>query len=304
MHVQRHRSRAAKTGPRAGFTLIELLVVIAIIAVLIALLLPAVQQARESARRTQCRNNLKQFGLAIHNHHDTYLVLPSGGTAWWYHMTYTASGAPETPPRQNGGWGFQLLPYIEAATVWRGGNATTNMDRSILAISTANPAYFCPTRRSPMVLPPTPDWYTTPANSGLSYGHAQTDYASCNLQNTGPITQTNARRLADIVDGTSQTMILGEKKLDVSQLGQYQGDDNEGYTVGWDHDAVRDSTLAPAHDTSVAGGWGETRFGASHQGAFNALFCDGSVKSLSYNISLVVFTNLGDRAGGISASPE
>ncbi|MES2790154.1 MAG: DUF1559 domain-containing protein [Planctomycetota bacterium] len=286
----------ARTLQRSGFTLIELLVVIAIIAVLIALLLPAVQQARESARRTQCRNHLKQFGLAMHNHHDTYLVLPSGGTGWTYHMTYTTNGAPEVAPRQNGGWGFQVLPFIEGHLVWKGGSSTTNMERSILAISTPNVLFFCPSRRSPSVNPPTADWYTDPSNSGLTFAHAQTDYASSNGQNTGAITQTKSQRFADISDGTSQTMLLGEKKLDRSALGQYQGDDNEGYTAGWDHDTVRWTDRAPAVDTNIAGGWGEQRFGSSHPGGFNALFCDGAVKTINYNISLTVFGLIGDRA--------
>jgi len=304
MRVFRRPNRSVPWCQKSGFTLIELLVVIAIIAVLIALLLPAVQQARESARRTQCRNNLKQFGLAMHNHHDTYRVLPSGGTGWTYHMTYTTNGSPEIAPNQGGGWGFQVLPFIEADIVWRGGNKTTNMDRSILAISTPNVAFFCPSRRAAQVLPPIADWYSIPANSGLTYGHAQTDYASSNGQNTGAITQTTPQRLADITDGTSQTILLGEKKLDRYNLGNYQGDDNEGYTAGWDHDTVRWTDRAPAADTSINGGWGEQRFGSSHPGAFNALFCDGSVKSLSYNIDLTVFLRLGQRNDGQVVSFE
>jgi len=304
MKVQRVENRECSCRSRSGFTLIELLVVIAIIAVLIALLLPAVQQARESARRTQCRNHLKQFGLAMHNHHDTYNVLPSGGTAWWYHMTYTASGSPEIAPRQHGGWGFQVLPFIEADAVWRGGNATTNMDRSIFAIKTPVSIFFCPSRRTAQVHPDNPDWYTSPSNSGLSYGHAQTDYASSNGQNTGAITQTTPKRLADITDGTSQTLLLGEKKLDRYALGNYQGDDNEGYTAGWDHDTIRWTDRAPAVDTTINGGWGEQRFGSSHPGAFNALFCDGSVKAVSYNIDLTVFLRLGQRDDGQVVSFE
>ncbi len=104
---------------RRAFTLIELLVVIAIIAVLIALLLPAVQQAREAARRTQCRNNLKQIGLAIHNYFDTHKVLPPsrlsvGFVGWSY-----GNPTPKTPPLyQNAtGW-LMLLPYLDQATLF------------------------------------------------------------------------------------------------------------------------------------------------------------------------------------------
>ena len=94
-----------RSGPwkRLGFTLIELLVVIAIIAVLIALLLPAVQQAREAARRTQRKNNLKQYGLALHNYHDTYGRFPIGGTDWG---------------RLELGWQVRILPFVDQAGIF------------------------------------------------------------------------------------------------------------------------------------------------------------------------------------------
>ena len=102
------------SSPRIAFTLIELLVVIAIIAILVGLLLPAVQKIREAANRVRCANHLKQMGLAFHNHHDTYKILPSGGWGWGWVGDATQGVGPQQP----GGWLFHILPFIEQATVY------------------------------------------------------------------------------------------------------------------------------------------------------------------------------------------
>ncbi len=97
----------------AGFTLIELLVVIAIIAILVALLLPAVQQAREAARRSSCKNNLKQLGLAVHNYHDTYRVLPPG-----YVTQENSVDAGGNGPRSGWAWNAYILPFMEQGPLY------------------------------------------------------------------------------------------------------------------------------------------------------------------------------------------
>src|SRR5205823_13195622 len=125
--------------------------VIAIIAALIGLLVPAVQKVRESAARTQCQNHLKQIGLAFQNHHATHKFFPSGGWDWSSTPTYI-NGTPAIGAKQEAGWGFQILPYVEADSVWRGAGATTDEGRVRAAMGAALPIFFCPSRRAPQTV--------------------------------------------------------------------------------------------------------------------------------------------------------
>ena len=126
---------------RTGFTLIELLVVIAIIAILIALLVPAVQKVRQAAAIAQCRNNLKQIGLAFHNHHDALKAFPSGGLTCGSNTRTFEGSVPAGFDAQVWGWGFQLLPFIDQVPLW-GVPAGTTGDGVVAAAMI--PIYFCP----------------------------------------------------------------------------------------------------------------------------------------------------------------
>ncbi len=287
-------------GRRSGFTLIELLVVIAIIAILIALLVPAVQKVREAAARTQCQNNLKQMGLAMHSHHDTLKVLPSGGLSWTYPPDYVAVGTPAVKEAQRAGWGFAILPYMEQTAVWKGGGKTTIAAAQIQAIGAPIPNYFCPARGGPRVLAPTGAWY----GPGGTYAHAQIDYASSNAENTGAIRYGRCLSLVHITDGTSNTFLLGESRKDTLGLGSYMGDDNEGYTSGWDHDVIRSTNSLPGVDARGTG-WGELRFGSAHTAGCFFLFCDGSVRMVNYSVNLADFSRMGSTSDGqvISNTP-
>jgi prepilin-type N-terminal cleavage/methylation domain-containing protein len=285
---------------RRAFTLIELLVVIAIIGILVALLLPAVQAARESARRTECMNHLKQFGVAFQNHHDTFHFLPDGGRHWSNAPDYNANGKPEIGPAQRAGWGFQILPYLEQESLWLGAGGATSADRQRNTISKLVAVFFCPSRRAPNLLPPVGNWYA-PAGT---FPHSPSDYAGSNHENTGAVIQNPtfggspvaSIGFAALIDGTANTMLVGEKRLNFVLLGQYQSDDNEGYTCGWDHDMMRFTDREPRPDTRS--GNGEQRFGSLHPGIFQAVFADGAVHIIPYTIELTVFTRMGNRSDG------
>jgi prepilin-type N-terminal cleavage/methylation domain-containing protein len=289
-HLQNRQSPC-----RAGFTLVELLVVIAIIGVLMGLLMPAVQKIRESASRLTCQNNLRQIGLAFHNHHDTHSKFPTGG---WVALTppnYIA-GTPAMGEQQHAGWAFQILPYLEAENTWKGGQATTDTARALVAIGTTNKVFFCPSRRGPQTVIYRDNY--VPSLTGGNITHALCDYAASNKEGTGAVRQASATRFATITDGTSNTLLVSEKRLNRRYLGTKQPDDNQGYTAGFNYDTVRKTTRPPLPDYNAQFGDGAGLFGSSHTAGLNVCLVDGSVRFISYAISQRTWNLLGNAADG------
>ena len=305
---------------RSGFTLVELLVVIAIIGILVSLLLPAVQSARESARRIQCTNNLKQLALAAHLHEDQQKFYPSAGWGWnWLGDPNRGFGA-----EQPGSWLFNLLPFIEQSAIHGFGDGLPSGEAR-RAISEANQIVVsfinCPTRRRPITRPISTGWQ--PINAERPDFIVRTDYAGCagsqarceinggpssyEAANTfnweldeinGVIGRRSERTFADIIDGTTNTYLFGEKNLnpDGYETGGLR-DDNEGAYTGYNNDVTRTSSGQPAPDTP--GLTLHCSFGSAHPNIWMAALSDASVRSLSYEIDREMHRRLGNMEDGL-----
>ena len=293
-----------KVCRRHAFTLIELIVVIAIIAILIGLMLPAVQKVREAAARTQCSNNLKQIGIAFHNHHDALDAFPGGGDGT--NPTRTMNGTvPATYQTQQWSWAYQILPYVEQQNLW------SNPTDSVVQ-GTAVKVFYCPSRRSALALP-------GGGPSGIGSTRGQTDYAANagserdaglayrpgnGRKGTVPRLGFGVVRMASITDGTSNTVLVGEKRMNVTFAGKVQlPDDNEGYVAGFQHDNARWAFRAPAADYRDPNHWtgneeSTYQFGSSHTGGTQFIFADGSVRTIRFNINLTAFQRACDRDDG------
>lgn len=293
--------------PRRGFTLIELLVVIAIIAILIALLLPAVQQAREAARRSQCKNNLKQLGLAIHNYHDTLNTLPIG-----YAGDVTGRGLVKG-----------LLPYLDQApmfNLWQeniGYNVEPNQTK-ICRIRQV--VHTCPSDT------PT-QWYNSipQYNYAANYGNTTlTRQPSLNgvtfspapfYFDDSPSNPAVVYRLRDIVDGTSNTLMMMEVRqgpVNQDLRGLTWWGPGSGVTTSYTpNSSIPDlmkvfCTTSPSLpctgggslDNAVASSGAFFVSRSLHTGGVHVLMCDGTVRFVSNNIDINTWRNLSTMRGG------
>ena len=263
-----------RPAPR-GFTLIELLVVIAIIAVLIALLLPAVQAAREAARRTQCINNLKQIGIALHNYHDGWATFPSGGWIAVFNQPLTAN--------MNIGWSAVVLPGLEQQALFNGLNLAYayNLAANSTAAATVLNVYLCPTEpRQSNFNKATGDLYpSADADYGGMYGERM---LTTNNPPRGPMIFNQPVSISQILDGTSQSLIVGE--------------DPEAINAMWisGHNIFDQSAPINARPLSEFG----EELTSRHPGGVNALFADGSVRFLKNSVAVPVLAALCTRNGG------
>lgn len=304
----------ARSTSHRAFTLVELLVVIAIIGILVALLLPAVQSARESGRRATCVNNLKQFGLGLHNYHDTHLRLPPG----WIH---------QAGDQAEWGWGTLLLPFVEQEPLYNQLDPTKRRlwdviknatDRRLL--QTALPIFRCPTDVTPKLLPggPAAQYYAAPfwrhfkcsgCPDSPGFEVATSNYVACyglyDMMPTSPVPEkhngmfhhNSHLALRDVLDGLSQTIAIGERDFRC-RAGAWCGVRNPPGPDMWGSYFVRARVSIKLNDPRDPAQLGSNTctegYSSGHAHGANFLFGDGSVHFLAENIQ---FSN-----GGLTTS--
>ncbi|RPI81573.1 MAG: DUF1559 domain-containing protein [Planctomycetaceae bacterium] len=284
---------------RPGFTLIELLVVIAIIGILVALLLPAVQQAREAARRSQCKNNQRQIGLALHNYHDLQGTLPPAWVGADPATQLVAVGG------LNGwGWGSRLLPQMDQSPLY----AQINFSLSILDpahLETRQvklPVYRCPSDSG------SERWTISDESGNSLCDLATSNYIGCfgtteideceglalgiPCLGNGSFYHNSALRMADIRDGLTTTFLVGERRT-LGDFGWYST--WAGYIPEGEEAAVRlvgSADHTPNHSDNHF-----DDFGSYHTGGAHFLLGDGSVRFIGANIDRSVYQALATRNG-------
>jgi prepilin-type N-terminal cleavage/methylation domain-containing protein/prepilin-type processing-associated H-X9-DG protein len=314
MSADLHRTRLFS----AGFTLVELLVVIAIIGILIALLLPAVQAAREAGRRTECANHLHQWGLAAHMYHDVNRTLPPGlnrpgGTAPF-------NIEPDTGRRY--GWPVALLPFIEQQALrdrYIDIPAQFNLNRSNNGGISAEVISImkCPSNGITSYLDTTSEPPTIWAVTAYCGCAGRRAWRTRDQTRDGIFYRNRMHGLGEITDGTSNTLMFGERWFFDPIFDQFTGDkiihwgwwvfSGEGdVTLGT---SVPINFLLPQNFTSLGGGTQQAMyndrinaFGSGHPTGANFCLADGSVRLLRQTTAVPVLMRLGSRAEGVPQS--
>ena len=288
---------------RKAFTLVELLVVIAIIGILVALLLPTVQAAREAARRMSCYNNMKQIGLALHNYHDTYKAFPMG----WIGLRNGAGRVLDAEGGPGWGWAAHTLPFVEQVT------ATDIIDDHLPITDLANaqaratylPVFRCPSDISSdqtfELEDDTGTVITTVPVANYVGMFGTLELEDCEItpvgrqcRGDGPFYHNSSTRFRDIVDGTSHTLLVGERSSKIEHSTWI------GAVPGAEESFARILAIAD-HAPNDPGGHLDDP-GSFHPGGTNFVFADGSVHIIVETIDLNVYRALATIQGGEVAS--